>query len=569
MKKDRLRVGELLAYTVLAILVFSDVWISPATRWIGLRKDPQLFLWYLEHLPYSLSHGLNPFFSTYLNWPDGTNLLWNSSVIVPAFLLWPVTALFGPVVAYNTMVTAAVALSAWVASHAARLFVRGRWLAVLVGLIYGFSPGMMAQATGHPHVLIAWFPPLVLIAGYEILIRQRRSPVLVGAAAGVVSTLQLLTGEELLVLTAVVAVLGVALLAAMHLHEVRARLSYAATATLVAAAVFVALCAYPLWLQFFGPQRVIGQLQPADRYVTDLLGFVVPNRNLLQNGLTRDIIGHFTGNRAEDDAYLGIPLLVMFAAAALATWQRPAIRWVSVLTLLAAVLSLGPHLHVNGWVSPLPLPWILVGGLPLFRNIVPARLMLLAILGVALAVAVLLEQSRSGTVWQRRSAFIGTALALLFIVPEIPFVSTPAAAPSFFTTASDVDRIPAGSVALITPFADANSADAMYWQALANFRFHMPEGDAFSAGPFLGPTPSDLGTTLDHLDSGTPVSLTGDARGSALRDLARWHVQTIIVGPSVGHDAIVSYLSSVLGVPPQSVDGVDVWWNCCPAPASP
>lgn len=569
MKKKRLRLEELLAYAVLAVLVFANVWVSPAARWIGLRKDPQLFLWYLSHLPYALSHGLNPFFSTYLNWPHGTNLLWNSSVIVPALLLWPVTVLFGPVVVYNALVTAAVALSAWVASLAARIFVADRRLAFLVGLIYGFSPGMMAQATGHPHVLIALFPPLALIVGNEILIRQRRHPALVGTVAGVVTSLQLLTGEEILVLTAVVALLGVALLAMMHPHEVWPRLPYVATAALVGFVVFLVLCAYPLWLQFFGPQRVIGQLQPADRYVTDLLGFVVPNHNLLQNGFTRALLGHFTGNRAEDDAYLGIPLIGMFVTAVVATWRRPAVRWLSLLTIVVAVLSLGPHLHVTGWISPLPLPWIVVGGLPLFRNIVPSRLMLLAVLGVALVVAAWLEQARSQSLRQRRAAWLGMAASLLFLVPELPFVSTRAAAPSFFTTASDVDRIPAGSVALVTPFANANSANAMYWQALAKFRFHIPEGDAFSAGPFLGPTPSYLGTVLDHFDNGTPVDLTSDARAAALHDLARWHVQTIVVGPSPGHDAIVSYLRSLLGVPPQTVDGVDVWWSCCPLAVSP
>jgi hypothetical protein len=157
--------------------------------------------------------------------------------------------------------------------------------------------------------------------------------------------------------------------------------------------------------------------------------------------------------------------------------------------------------------------------------------------------------------------------ALAFLVPEIPFTSTPASAPAFFTTAADVNRIPDNSVALVTPYADTNSADAMYWQALAHFRFRMPEGDAFSAGPFLGPAPSALGTLLDRLDSGS-LDLTRGPFVPARSDLARWGVQTIIVGPSPGHDAIVRYFTSELGVPPETVDGVQVWWNCCPSPSS-
>jgi hypothetical protein len=52
--------------------------------------------------------------------------MWNSSIIAPSLLLWLVTALFGSVVAYNTLVTLAVAASAWLASIAARIFVSSR-----------------------------------------------------------------------------------------------------------------------------------------------------------------------------------------------------------------------------------------------------------------------------------------------------------------------------------------------------------------------------------------------------------------------------------------------------------
>jgi hypothetical protein len=36
------------------------------------------------------------------------------------------------------------------------------------------------------------------------------------------------------------------------------------------------------------------------------------------------------------------------------------------------------------------------------------------------------------------------------------------------------------------------------------------------------------------------------------------------VGPSPGRDAIVSYLTSVLGSPPVETGGVDVWWHLPP-----
>src|SRR4029077_3277575 len=103
----------LVIYLLIAVALFSSTWIDPAGSLIGTPKDPKLFVWYLGWLPHELSLGHNPLFTDYLSFPNGVNLMWNTSMIFPAFLLWPVTAVFGPVVAYNVLVTAGLALSAW------------------------------------------------------------------------------------------------------------------------------------------------------------------------------------------------------------------------------------------------------------------------------------------------------------------------------------------------------------------------------------------------------------------------------------------------------------------------
>ena len=49
-------------------------------------------------------------------------------------------------------------------------------LQVLAGLLYGFSPYMVAQSTRHPHVTLAIFPPLALMLLNEILVRPTAQP---------------------------------------------------------------------------------------------------------------------------------------------------------------------------------------------------------------------------------------------------------------------------------------------------------------------------------------------------------------------------------------------------------
>ncbi len=481
----------LVAYMVLALALFSRSWIDPARSWIGSPKDPQLFIWYLGWIPHELAQGHNPLFTDYLSYPAGVNLMWNTSMIFPAVLLWPVTSLFGPVVAYNFLITAGIALSAWCAYLAARRFLDRPIPCFVAGLVYGFSPALVAQALGHPHVVVAVFPPIALLLGHEILVR----------AAG------------------------------------------------AAALVFVIIAAYPLGFQFFGPQRVSGDVQQPDIYVSDLLAFVAPSQLI-----------HFTGNVTENGAYVGLPLLLLFIAGVVVGRGQAWVRWTAVNTAVVAVLSLGPHLHVAGRVTQVPLPWAALAWLPLMGSALPARLMVIAFLGIGLiagtAVAMAIKAARP---W-RLATGVALVAGLTAIAPWVPYPSQPAKAPAFFRPGGDVERIAPGSVVLITPFSSKESTDAMYWQAVAGYRFRMIEGDAFTPGPYLGPHPSFLESVLDDLDAGKSVTPTPGTRARFLADLGRVGVRTIVVGPSPGHDAIVAFVTLAEGVPPFSDQGVAVWW---------
>ena len=543
----------LVLYSLLAVALFSSAWVDPAGRWIGSPKDPQLFIWYLGWIPHSLAQGQNPLFTDHLSYPSGVNLMWNTSMIFPALLLWPVTALFGPVFAYNALVTAGIALSAWLGFLAARRFIDRPLWCFAAGLLYGFSPALVAQAMGHPHVMVALFPPIAVILGHEILVRRRMHPAVAGTLAGVAAALQLLTGEELLAVTLLVASIGAALLALMRHDEVRAVAPQALKASGAALLAFAIIAAYPLGFQFLGPQRVYGSVQPPDVYVSDLLAFIVPSRFI-----------HFTGNPAENGAYIGVPLLALFAAGLVIGWRKADIRWTGLLTLIVALLSLGPHLHVDGHVTPIWLPWAAVAWLPLLGSALPGRLMSIAFLGVGLVVAwACLEAFKRARPWRVATSALLLAgfAAFLPSLPSLPYPSVHADAPAFFKPGGGVERITPGAVLLVTPFSSKESTDAMYWQAVANYRFRMPEGDAFTPGPYLGPHPSFMKSVLDDLDAGKSVTVTPDARSRFVADLKQSGVAGgIVVGPSRGQAAIISFLTDIEGSPPVEDGGVRVWW---------
>ncbi len=539
----------LFIYFLIAVALFSSTWIDPAGSLIGTPKDPKLFVWYLGWLPHELSLGHNPLFTDYLSYPSGVNLMWNTSMIFPALLLWPVTAAFGPVVAYNFLITAGLALSAWFGFLAARRFIDSEPACFAAGLLYGFSPALIAQALGHPHVVVALFPPIALVLGHEILVRRRMNPVVAGAIAGVAAALQLLTGEELLAMTLLVAAIGVAVLALLHRDQVRPVLPVAGTATGAAIVSFALITAIPLSFQFFGPQTVSGNVQQPDVYVSDLLAFALPS-NLI----------HFTGNTTENGAFIGLPLLVLFIAGLVIGRKQGWIQWTGWMTLIVAVLSLGPHLHVNGNVTPAWLPWAAVAKLPLMGSALPARLMVIGWLGDAIVVAAIIAVAIKGSRRWRIATGAVLIAGLAAIFPSVPYPSVSATVPAYFRPGGDVEKVAPGSVVLITPFSSKKSTDAMLWQAAANYRFRMPEGDAFTPGPYLGPHPSFLQKTLDEMDANQqPVAVTPEVRTMTAADLQTFRVAFIVAGPSPGRAAIVAFWTEFVGNGPRADGGVDVW----------
>jgi len=155
-------------YVLLAVAAFSTAWRAPTGRWVGYGFDPALFIWSLRWLPFAITHGHDPLTSNYLNYPDGFNLMWNTSILFPALVLSPVTLLFGAVFSYNVLSALALALSGWCAYLAFRRYA-GRGAAAVGGLLYGFSSFMFGQAFNHPHMTIALFPPLALLLLDEAL----------------------------------------------------------------------------------------------------------------------------------------------------------------------------------------------------------------------------------------------------------------------------------------------------------------------------------------------------------------------------------------------------------------
>jgi hypothetical protein len=561
----------------------------------GRTEDIGIIVWFLRWVPFALGHLQNPLVTDYLNSPQGVNSMWNASMPVAGVAMWPVTSSFGPVLSYNLLATLALALSAWCAFLAARRYVDNPVAAALSGLLYGFSPYMIAQSQGHLHVTLAFIPPLMLLVFDQIVVRQRHSARRVGVLLGLLAACQLLLAEELLATEALTAVLGVALLITLYPQRVQAHRRHVVAALGVAAAVFLALAVVPIGIQFFGPQHVTGAVQIRNAYVSDLLGFVVPTAHQqFAPAAAVQLTEGFSGYSSEWDAYLGLPLIGILIYVAVRFRTRPLVRVVSTLLLVLAVLSLGTTLHVAGrWTflpvgalaltAPLlrrvipvrfglyvfPAAWVGLVAAPILSSALPARLMLYVFLFAALLLAVCVDEwlrtARGGGL--SKALLTGGGLfrvlvisaALLPLVPRIPFPTATVEVPTFFT-GSGVRQIPQGSVALVLPYARLANSSAMFWQAASDMRFRMPEAYALLPGPSFSSPPTVTGYLMRSIELGEePPALTDDLRRQVLADLAGRKVQVIIVGPMPYRERMMAFYTWLTGTTPREDGGVYLW----------
>src|SRR5919108_2303585 len=86
----------LVAFLGLAMWLLAPAWSSPTTTALGGGiGDSAIFMWFLRWIPFALEHGHDPLVAHHLNYPDGVNLMWNTSLVLPGLLLALRTTRFG------------------------------------------------------------------------------------------------------------------------------------------------------------------------------------------------------------------------------------------------------------------------------------------------------------------------------------------------------------------------------------------------------------------------------------------------------------------------------------------
>ena len=570
-------------FALLALAGFSLVVTGGLLRGLGSRMaegnlpDAMHYTWWLGWTVHALGNLDNPLVTGTMNWPQGVSAMNNTTLLLPAVVLSPVTALAGPLVTLNLLNVLAIPACLAGGYWAARRIGLRPAASVAAAAVFGFAPAVVNSLVGH--ITMAFAPGLPVLVVLSVDAWRGRgvevgggegsngwTPRRTGVVLGLVATAQVFTGEEVLFQAGLGAAIVLVVAALSRPREVRAGAARFARTLGVALAVFLPVTAYPLWLQFFGPLAHHGNPFLKDYYAADLTGFWTPTDRLwLHSAEAAARAATFPGGIEEHLAYLGWPLLITCVAVTLWRWRDDVrVRCAAVGLFAAATLSLGGRLWVGGVWTQATGPYAVLQKFPVVEASLASRLGLLAALFAAALLGLAVDAVlRSRNEWRRVAAVL---LAAACLAPLLPRPLTTLAAPQVPAYFADGDRYITGDpVLVVLPYAWAGQPVAMRWQSESGYRFRMPGGYFLGPGPdghaYVGgdadlPTAELLRTVATE---GVPHEVTPAEQEQARADLRTWGADAVVLGPDATSELLRTTVTALLGREPERLGGVDVW----------
>lgn len=564
-----------LLYLLGAFALTWRLWADPASQAQvvpanGVSQDIDLFAWFMRYAANAVAHGHLPALVTpVVNAPEGLNLMWNTSFLLPATLFAPLTLLIGPQATLTVLLTLGFAGTATTTFLVLRRWDASVAAAALGGALFGFSPALRIAAVGHYHLQFALLLPLIIDALLCIMTGRGR-PVRTGAWLGLLLAAQLFIAEETIALVAVTAAVLTVVLVASRPRAMADRIRSATVGLATAAGVMLALCGYGLWRQFHGPLAEHGSPWTPSHYHNFPGNFVsAPTGYPFQSPATVTFLNHHPVKMVEYFAYLGWPMLAVLLIAAVAFWRDLRVRAMAVTFAALELFSLGSktiHSHGLSWPAAL-LPWHYLARLPLLDQALANRFSLLAdgaaaallAFAVDLAWQARAERPAQRAAWTRGIAVAALVVAIVPVIP-LPLATAPVRAlPRGFVSAFSMMKLSPDERVVIIPLLP--SAD-MRWQADSNVTGALvgcygiapePSGKAAICHTQRRPTAAYL-NALQQGDTRAKPPSAAHLRA----DLGYWRVTALVAVTSRG-SALGRYLIRTFGPPTIQRGSVLAW----------
>jgi hypothetical protein len=561
-------------FVVVAFYLTAPLWLNLDHQ---LRDDPQdqaFFEWMLAHGARVLTDGAYPFFSDRMNYPDGVNMMANTSVLAISLPMTPVTLLFGPHVSFNLFLTLALALTgiSWY-FVLSRVFVSSRLAAWVGALFCTFAPSMVSHAGGHPNIVSQFLVPLIIWR--TLRLRQPGRAVRNGLIMAALLIWQAFINLEVLFMTAVGLGVFCLVMAVSRRKTRRGETRRFLRGLAVAGTVTLAVLAYPLSVQFFGPQSYHGLPEFVRNFGADLGSFTAySSHSVAGNAVVAERLAQ---NPAEENAFFGWGLVILFVG--LLVWMRrsAAVLALGGIAVLFAAMSLGPRIFLNGINTGIPGIWAVLHSVPVLNSAVPTRwaMAIAPVVGILLALgvqrAIDLTRAQPAARGPVRVAMItAVAMALVPLVP-VQLATTPMApVPEFVTSGAWKQFVDDNHTVVALPLPDSSYPDPLRWTAMTGQDMRI--AGAYALLPNQNPlNPTDrtalfsppwrpTSGLMASIRQGNPIPEINDTRREmTLADLRYWKAGAVVLTPQVRDIEMLRAMTGLLGFQPTWTGGAWVW----------
>jgi hypothetical protein len=591
-------------YSALSVLFFEPSNPFSSSQIVGgAVGDPAQMIWFLAWTPFAIIHHTNPFFSNYLDYPYGINMMSNTSSFLLGLLGFPLTLLKGPIETFNVLMRLGLVASATAMYFVLTKVTKFRLAAFAGGIFYGYGSYEIFEGGQHLNLAFNPFPPLILWCIYEIFIGQNKSVRKFGIWLAVLSSMQFFIDAEILSDTMIVALIGLALIALANRELVKDKIINALPAIYIGIVIGVVVLAYPLWMLLLGPRHINGPVDLewiTSQYRADLFGFfektteylLQPNGHYLASG---------NGNYVwtSGDAYVGLPIFLVIGGLFITSRKDRIVHWIGILAVIAMTLSLGPELTVDRNITHIPLPAYLIQHFWIFDNTIWLRFGILVYLFIAALMAISSEKVFLAITNARPSGVIERFLndhkiqrpalkkvlgllvaAVVLLWAFAPFETSLPITSSSVQYPTQLPQLlkegtPNGAVVQAFPYLVSGSDSPMLWQAEDRFSFRLVAGYATvpeqGHGSYqVNPTNSQLylNETLQSLTStnaalNTASGLTAvNACQTFAQMITDTSTQTLVLWPFSQHwNKILAFFKPLIGEPSVQFSGGAVWFH--------
>ena len=462
-------------YALLSLLFFARGLAGQfTTAHFGKGADAPLMMWCLVWWPHAIANGLNPFLTNAYWAPHGFNITWSTSIPLASLIAAPLTRAIGPIGSLNVLCLASFPLAGWCAFLLCHYLSRNYWASILGGYIFGFSPFLLGQLS-YARLHTLWIFPVPL-AVYFVARRLKgdlttRAFV---AALALILVVEFLCAAEIFAMMTIFG--GVILVLGWLDSPTGDRDRITAVIVELAGSYLIALLVVSPYLYYMlvSQRPYSGTMWPETLLAADLLNFLVPSpSNALGtiSWLDRLSAPFNAGIAAEEVAYLGLPVVLIAVHYIWINWRDPFAKLIAFALLIMLMLSLGPHLIVEGKALRVSLPWSLLR-ISVLENAAPGRFCAYIYLIFAIVSSLWLSSVRL----TNGSKIAVGALVVISLLPNLSadYWIHPANEPKFFSDGLYRNYLRQNETVLVLPFWTRN--DSMLWQAESHMYFHMAGG---------------------------------------------------------------------------------------------